>query len=206
MLTRFLLLIGCSKIILATGCTSTDSVGLRDGDILFQDFPSSQNEAIKIATQSEYSHCGVVFFEGDRPMVWEAVQPVTITPLDEWIGRSADSHYVAMRLTEREEVLTVGAIEAMKNYGRSMMGRDYDMLFDWSDEQFYCSELVWKIFAEGASIELCQPRQMSEYALDNPIVRMKLQERYGDKVPFDQNVVAPSDIYNSSLLEVVYER
>jgi hypothetical protein len=70
--------------LIAISSFCSELLSLQDGDILFQDFPSSQSRAIKIATESEYSHCGIVFFEDDRPMVWEAVHPVKITPFKEW--------------------------------------------------------------------------------------------------------------------------
>lgn len=204
MSTRILTIV-LSALVLST-CSSVNRHTLRDGDILFQDFASSQSEAVKIATGSEYSHCGVVFFDGDRPMVWEAVQPVTITPLTEWIGRDIDSHYVVMRLRDGDKQLSPAAIDAMKSYGRAVMGRDYDALFEWSDDRFYCSELVWKIYSAGAAIELCPLRPIGDYSLENPVVREKLAERYGDLVPLDRMVVAPSDLYNSPLVELVYRK
>ncbi|MCB2229160.1 YiiX family permuted papain-like enzyme [bacterium] len=189
------------------GCTSPDSHSrFLEGDILFQDFPSPQSDAIKIATGSEYSHCGVLFYEDGEPMVYEAVQPVRVTPLNQWIGRDADSHFVALRLKDRDHLLSPERLAAMRSYGSQFMGRNYDPLFEWGDERLYCSELVWKIYANGASIELCRPRALREYSLDHPIVLEKLAERYGDDVPLDQYVVAPSDLFSSDRLSVVEQR
>ena len=35
-----------------------------------------------------------------------------------------------------------------------MNNKDYDLYFEWSDDKIYCSELVWKIYKNGADIEL----------------------------------------------------
>src|SRR5690606_34351957 len=54
---------------------------LREGDIVFQTGVSDQCEAIKLATKSDYTHCGIIFKEGHEFFVYEAVQPVSSTPL-----------------------------------------------------------------------------------------------------------------------------
>jgi hypothetical protein len=56
-----------------------------DGDIIFQSSPSRQSAAIEEATQSPYSHCGIIFFENNVAYVYEAVQPVGKRRLDEWM-------------------------------------------------------------------------------------------------------------------------
>ena len=65
------------------------AVELHDGDIVFQYSGSMQCAAIAQTTRSPYTHCGIVFIEGGKPMVWEAVGPVLKTPYSEWANRSA---------------------------------------------------------------------------------------------------------------------
>jgi hypothetical protein len=71
----------------------------RNGDIVFQTSRSSQSLAIQLATKSPYSHMGIVYIREGRPMVFEAIQPVTLTPLGEWIARGERGHFVAKRTT-----------------------------------------------------------------------------------------------------------
>src|SRR5688572_1747556 len=66
---------------------------LRDGDIIFQTSLSSQSKAIQLATHSEYSHCGIIYKKGNHFYVYEAIQPVKMTPLYKWIARGKDGHY-----------------------------------------------------------------------------------------------------------------
>jgi hypothetical protein len=187
-------------------CAEGDEFALKDGDILFQDFPSPQSAAVKIATNSEYSHCGIVFYDGELPLVWEAVQPVTITSLDQWIGRDADSHYVVKRLKKSESILVDSIIAKMKTYASSHITKDYDIYFGWSDDRLYCSEYVWKIYKEILDIELGGLREFKDYNLDHPAVVEKLKERYGENVPTDEPVIAPQDIFDSDKLETVFSQ
>lgn len=174
---------------------------LRDGDILFQEFPSAQSAAIKIATGSDYTHCGIVFHnDSGKTVVWEAVNPVRITPLEEWIGRAADSFYVAMRLKGADTILTDSVIEEMKRYGATLLGKPYDLYFNWDNDRIYCSEYVSKIYHEGLGIELSKLRPIKDYNLDHPIVQQKLRERYGENIPYDEPAVSPQDLFDSKLL------
>ena len=88
--------------ILAISLLSFDSqekkMVFQQGDIIFQTSLSSQSQAIQLATKSKYSHCGIVFIEGDKVYVYEAVQPVKKTLLSEWIKRGKNQHYVVKRL------------------------------------------------------------------------------------------------------------
>ena len=49
---------------------------IREGDLIFQTSTSAQSKAIQAATRSKYSHCGIIYKEGNNYYVYEAVQPV----------------------------------------------------------------------------------------------------------------------------------
>jgi len=63
-----------------------DKHSLQNGDLIFQTSLSSQSMAIQLATKSKYSHCGLIYKNGNDFFVFEAVHPVKRTPLDEWIA------------------------------------------------------------------------------------------------------------------------
>ena len=86
-----------------------------------------------------------------------------------------------------------------------MNKKDYDLYFEWSDDKIYCSELVWKIYKEGANIELCKPKKLKEFNLEHPKVQKIMKQRYGSKIPYDEKVIAPSQLYESNLLETIFE-
>lgn len=178
---------------------------VKDGDIIFQTSESRQCEAVRIATNSKFSHCGIIYEIKGEKYVYEAVQPVKITPLKQWISHGKDNSYVVKRLKNASQVLTPDVLEKMKSYGKQFNSKDYDLYFEWSDDKIYCSELVWKIYKNGANIELCKTESLKSFNLSNPLVKEILSERYGSKIPLEEQVVAPSQIVESKLLETVID-
>src|ERR1041385_1389311 len=65
---------------------------LKSGDIVFQNAQSRQCKAIELATHSQYTHCGIIFWKDKQCYVLEAVQPVTYTLFDDWVERGLNKH------------------------------------------------------------------------------------------------------------------
>jgi hypothetical protein len=158
---------------------------------------------VKLATHSEFTHCGVVLPKDGQLLVYEAVGPVRAISLEQWIGQGIDSSFEIRRLIAAETVLTDSVLASMRASAERHLGRSYDFAFGWSDELLYCSELVWKVFSRGAGIELTELRKLKDYDLTNPAVQSKLAERYGQDIPYDEPMVAPSDLAESKLVETV---
>jgi uncharacterized protein YycO len=176
-----------------------------DGDMIFQTSQSSQCEAVRIATNSKFSHCGIIYIQNGQHYVYEAVQPVKMTKLDDWITHGENKSYVVKRLKNSKSILTKSVIEKMKNYGSTLMNKNYDLYFGWSDDKIYCSELVWKIYKNGANIELCSLEKLKNFNLKNPKVQTIMNERYGKNVPLEEDVVAPSQLVDSKILETILD-
>ncbi len=176
---------------------------LQSGDIIFQTTSSGLSAAIQLATRSKYSHCGVIFKQNNGFYVLEAVGPVKATPLTEWIGHGDGSKYVVKRLKNAAAVLTPDNLVKIKQAGEQLKGKDYDLTFEWDDERIYCSELVWKIYKRGANIEIGKLEQLKDFDLTSPLVKAKLKEHYGDKVPLNEIIISPVAIFNSPLLVTV---
>lgn len=170
----------------------------QDGDIVFSGSAFGQGAAIIAATGSPYTHCGVVFRKDGRWMVLEAVQPVGVATLEDFMARGRKESFTALRLKTE---ITPDAFRKAREWATVQVGRDYDVHFGWDDKKLYCSELVWK-FYQQAGVELCPPRKFRDYNLQRPEVRKIIEERYGrmDRLPMDEKVVAPSDLAASKLL------
>lgn len=171
---------------------------LREGDIVFQGNAGPQSDAVRKATGSSFTHCGIVTKIKGRLAVLEAVQPVRITPIDEFIRRSLPGTFHARRLSTPLNQEWVGKA---KDWAGNQTGKAYDVRFAWSDDQLYCSELVWKVFHAGG-VELCKTRKFRDYDLTDPVVKRIIAERYGsiEKLPRDEPVFSPGDIAASPLL------
>lgn len=178
---------------------------IQDGDIIFQTSESSQCEAVRIATNSKFSHCGIIYKINGNLFVFEAVQPVKLTPLNDWIAHGRDKNYVVKRLKNAAEVLTPNTLQKMKDYSQQFDGKEYDAYFEWSDTRIYCSELVWKIYKNAANIELSKLQHLKDFNLTDERVQKVLKERYGNDIPLDEEVVSPSNLVDSDLLVTVID-
>ncbi len=174
-----------------------------DGDIIFQTSSSGQSYAIQLATHSIYSHCGLLFNDNGEWFVYEAVQPVIKTPVKQWIARGDSGIYAVKRLKNADSLLTENALKKMRKSVDQKMGKNYDLWFGWSDERIYCSELVWKAYNDATGLAVGELKTLGEYDLSHPIVKKILEERYGKKIPLEEPMISPGNIYLSDLLIIV---
>jgi uncharacterized protein YycO len=178
---------------------------LKNGDLIFQTSLSGQSKAVQLATNSKYSHCGLIFKEGNDYYVFEAIQPVKKTPLAEWIARGKNGEYAIKRLKNSNSVLTESVLEKMEQEGQRFAGKSYDLAFEWSDEKIYCSELIWKIYKRTTGVEIGKLEKLKDFDLTDEVVKTNMKERYGNKIPKDEIVISPKAIFESELLETVRE-
>ncbi len=171
----------------------------RDGDIIFQSSLSQQSKAVEEATNSPFSHCGIIFYENGEAFVFEAVQPVGKRKLNDWITSGVSGKYTVMRLTD-SSLLTKENLRKMSDFTKSQFGKNYDIYFGWSDKEWYCSELVWKTYHNILSIELAKPKALKEFNIDAPIVRKTMEKRYGKNIPYDEKMISPGQLFESKLL------
>jgi len=185
---------------LTVGSTEASGPAYQDGDLVFQTSTSGQSKAISIATGSEWTHVGVIFMHGGKPMVFEAIQPVQTTPLDKWIRRGDGQRYEAKRLRDRSPLQANTARESMLTWARSQKGKNYDMSFAWSDHEMYCSELVWKLYKEALGIELAPLQTVASFSLESPEVQRQIRKRWPRGIPPNEPMIAPVGLFDSPLL------
>lgn len=179
---------------------------LKDGDIVFQTSRSSQSVAVQRATASKYCHMGLVVHREGKPFVLEAVATVQYTPLDRWIARGVGQHFVAKRLKDADTVLTPAAVQRLRSAASQFAGRPYDLVFAWSDDRIYCSELVWKAYDRGLGIQIGGLQKIQDFDMSDPAVKAKIRERYGPHIPLGESVISPVAMFESALLVTVTDR
>ena len=185
--------------------SKTESTEIQNGDIIFQTSKSGQSNAIQIATGSKYSHMGIIYKQGNDFFVYEAVQPVKLTPLNDWITRGENGHYVVKRIKNSQNLLKPETLVKMKQIGEKYAGKDYDLYFEWSDSRIYCSELVWKIYKEAVGLEIGELEKLGDFNLTDKAVKQKLMERYGENIPKEKLVISPASMFDSDKLITVLE-
>ncbi len=168
------------------------------GDIIFQTSTSDQSFAIQEASNSPYSHVGIIERIKGEFFVLEGVQPVKRTALKDWINRGEDSKYVIKRIRNIEYLKTEKGKQHWQQLVDSYLGKPYDSYFQWSDDRIYCSELVWKIFNQLLGIEIGELKELNEF--DWHSIEDQLLERYGDNIPWEEKIISPQAIFNSPLL------
>jgi hypothetical protein len=173
---------------------------LKSGDIIFIVNPAGQGKAIQLATKSKYTHVGIVFVENGKTYVYHAVEPVTKSELADFVAMSADGTYSVKRLKD-QSVLTTTILAQMRNEATQKLGIHYDLGFNWSDEELYCSEYVWKLYEHALKMEIGKPRPLKEFDLTHPKVKYIMEQRYGKNIPYNENMISPGDMYDSVLLE-----
>jgi len=189
--------------VLLAGCTPEEKFTPQNGDIIFQTSRSAQSLAIQHATGSKYSHMGIIYIKNGVPVVFEAIEPVRMTPLDEWIRRGVNSAYVVKRIIGADTVLTPDTLKVMMKTGEAFIGKHYDMLFEWSDDKIYCSELVWKIYKRSMNLEIGKLQKLSDFNLTDPVVQAIIKNRFGSKLPEDELVISPAAMFDSEVLITV---
>ena len=127
-------------------------IDYREGDMIFQSLPHCELvDAIEGATESEWSHCGVIMREEGEWVVYEALGLVQDTPLLEWISRGRNNgRFEIYRLKPG----TPFDVEKLRQQLRSFRGLPYDIHYAPDDSEIYCSELVWKAYKRAAGIEV----------------------------------------------------
>lgn len=174
------------------------------GDIILQTSFGNQSDLVSIVTQSPFTHCGVIRKQEGNLSVIEANGTVRIIPLEEWIANGKDSKYVVMRFKNLPDVNSKENSVKSKMALQKFLNKPYDSKFMWSDDKIYCSELVWKLYMESLGLEVCPLKKLKDYDLSDASVQSELQKRYGDAIPLEEPMVAPSDIASSDQLVMIF--
>ncbi len=177
---------------------------LKEGDIIFQINIAGQGKAIQLATHSRYTHVAILFKENKDWMVYEAVEPVRKIALQAFINHGDSCKFVVKRMINADSILTFNKLKQMKIYAEQQIDKHYDIYFGWNDYQLYCSELVWKCY-NSIAISIGPLKTLKSFDLSHPIVKSIMTKRYGTKIPLNETVISPGDIFNNPELKTVYQ-
>jgi hypothetical protein len=179
-----------------------------EGDILLQIDTSEQCMAFGKATKSKYNNMAMIFI---RPhdkmyMVLEAKDSVHVMPLTEWVNSGQGQHVVLMRLKNSNMFLTDKKTDVLKKGMKMLKGKPNDHYFSWSDDEIYCSEMVWKIYHYALKIDLTTPRKLTDFDLSGNLIKQQMKNKYGAAIPKNEQVVSPDDLLHSEKLEIIYQK
>ncbi len=187
-------------VLFTCNLSSQTTTKFKNGDIIFIENPSGQGKAIQLATKSKFTHVGIIFIESNKTMVYHAVEPVSVNNVEEFIEMSSDGKYEVKRL-KQAELLTTEVIKQMLKEAKSKLKIHYDLGFNWSDDELYCSEFVFKLYQHALGIEIGALRPLKEFDLSHPTVQSIMKKRYGKDIPYNEQMISPGDMYESILLK-----
>ena len=178
--------------------TQPPEVALQNGDVVLQASTSERSALIRKASRSPYSHVGVVERAKNGVFVLEAVQPVSRTPLAAWVKRGEGAWVTVLR----PKGLDAAARNRVVAAAKKELGKPYDARYRWDDERLYCSELVVKAFARGASLSVGKQEVVKTLALSDE--ELALAAKLG--VSASQSLVTPASLAEDESFEVLAEQ
>ncbi len=170
----------------------------KEGDLYFQSLPrNAVVNAIEGASESPYSHCGILVRKGDRWFVLEAIGPVRETPLAKWINQSRDRHYDVFRLGAKHAGHIPNFIKATRKY----MGRAYDIRYRMDDEKIYCSELIFKGYRDATGEQLGKLVKFGDlkWVRHTPVI-LAIE----GSIPLNRIMITPRHLSEANQLEKVF--
>lgn len=176
----------------------------QEGDVLFQSLPDTPGldiiDAIEGATESPFSHCGVMVKKEDGWYVLEAMVPtVQETPYLRWLQRGGGK-FAAYRLKKEEHRAKIPAwITEM----RKRMGKPYDFRYRMSDEAIYCSELPFDGWKSLTGEEMGTVVTLGELKWQK--YRKVIEAIEGTtEIPVERKMITPRDLAKAPQLESVF--
>ena len=170
----------------------------KEGDLYFQSLPrNAVVNAIEGASESPYSHCGILVRKGDAWFILEAIGPVRETPLAKWITQARDRHYDVFRLEAEHERNIPAFIKAAKVY----MGRPYDIRYRMDDKKIYCSELIFKGYRDATGESLGKLVKFGDlkWVRHTPVI-LAIE----GSIPLNRIMITPRHLSEAKQLEKVF--
>ena len=156
--------------------TPTPSSKYKEGDVIFIQSQTSQAAALREATESVWTHVGLLIQRSGKWVVAEAVGPLKETPLADFIARSKNKSYRVYRYKHFDAATMASALKArLPKYNKP-----YDIYFEWSQDRIYCSELTYHLMKDVTGFELGRIQKMKEMKLDGPYAQALIKKRLTD--------------------------
>ena len=212
-LYKHILLITASVLAAAVSISGQVQYTPKTGDLIFQDVDCGDfcNAIEKVTTSIDgktFSHVGVVYVDDQTPYVFEACGlGVLRTPLNEFTQKSLNAKgqpkiYIG-RVKEQYSYTILSAISVCME----LQGRMYDDAFDISNDQYYCSELVYFAFADSTGQPLFE---LSPMTFIDPATKKTFPvwvsyfRELGLEIPEGESGLNPGSISRSDKIEIVY--
>ncbi|MDR0927982.1 MAG: hypothetical protein LBO69_09515 [Ignavibacteria bacterium] len=190
----------------------------QSGDIFFQESISSDfTDAIKGVTKSakkhNFSHCGIAYVDSSSkpPAIYviEAIPEtgVTITPLSVFLQRDTTAGGKPMVAVGRLDDSLKFAIPHSIEYSMKLRGKPYDYEFDFDNDKYYCSELLYFAFRDEKQQPIFKATPMTFVDAKSKDATDYWKEYFaklGIPIPEGKMGVNPGGISRSKCIKIVH--
>ncbi|MBI5541490.1 MAG: hypothetical protein HY951_15610 [Bacteroidia bacterium] len=200
-------------IVLSALCyivNAQQNYSFKNGDIFFQDiscgpFCDAVNKVTYSCKDADFAHVGVLISDNNKWFVAEAVSKgVILTQVDTFLNRALDKNkkpkVMVGRLKNNNSVVmpTIASIKPFIN-------KQYDDIFDISNDKYYCSELIYELFKDIKGNRIFSLAPMTFKDPDTKQL-FPIWKTYFDslkvEVPEGKPGLNPGSISRSELLEI----
>ena len=127
-----------------------DTVGLRDGDLVFREGPSPESRSVILASGAQYSHVGILARD-EVGGHWTVVHAVPSEEKPELVKQEPLAIFLrtdrALSACTQRICCSDSLARAAARYAIRQVGVPFDHDYSLSDTtRFYCTELVWQSY------------------------------------------------------------
>lgn len=168
---------------------------IQPGDVVLQQLECGLRcDLFRDITHSRYTQVGVVLFDDQHRVVWEAFGPVGPTRLDAWVQRGKEQRVAVYRPAP----LSPAMLEGLANALHAMRDLPDDPRYQWDDAHLYAGELVEKAFERGLQRTLVAPHPLGPGAFGSHADGVR--HLTGGAFTVETKVVTPADFARSPQL------
>lgn len=191
-----------------------DQPELQDGDLILQTSKNIDSFSTSFATQSLYTHVGIIDKRGDEIRVLDSTGKVGRRQLAEWIAGGVNGRYAVYRDRRMNEATAAAFLKA----ARPHIGAGYDIFYLFGNEELYCSELPYVMY-RTIGLNVGHVQTVGELWLLNPFTYDLIKDRWLNhpncqalQMTFDQcydilqdqRIITPSGLVEDANLTLIY--
>ncbi|MCL2039491.1 MAG: hypothetical protein FWG85_03575 [Bacteroidetes bacterium] len=187
---------------------------LQSGDILFQDGSNNGfNSAIRSVTTSienyHFTHCGIYFVDSiGNSFVIEAISNgVVLTAINDFVNRYLTSDNKPKIVVGRLADSLQSIIPSVMQNALSYLGRNYDNSFDLTNDEIYCSELIYFSYIDNSGINVFSTNPMTFIDINTNETHIYWQKHFnllGIPVPEGKEGINPGGISKSPKIDILF--
>lgn len=175
---------------------------IQEGDIIFSSIPHFLYKTIEKNTRSPTSHVGIIFKQNGQWVVAESKVPFSkVSPLEDFINRS-DKGWISVKRLKTG--LSQRQIEQMKKVSYQLMGKPYDLGFNYHSKKLFCSKFVYDVFAQACGLTIGELETYSALIAKSPNgITLFWRLWFCGFIPFNTTSITPHSQWVDPQLEEV---